>query len=195
MISINLKRIYNSLRNRLLGINPEESNRQWLLSHGLRCGIHVDCFSWGGIDAQYPGLITIGNYVTIASGVRLLAHDAAIGYLTKSTRVGIISIGDHCFIGAGSIILPNVRIGDWSIVGAGSLVTKDIPAGCVCAGNPAKILCTTKEYQEKHEKGLHSLPVSHKPWRDWANASDEEWEEFRKKLADTFGYVSSRIDL
>jgi UDP-2-acetamido-3-amino-2,3-dideoxy-glucuronate N-acetyltransferase len=43
-------------------------------------------------------------------------------------------------IGSGSTILCGVEIGEGAIVGAGSVVTKDIPAGMVAAGNPARVL-------------------------------------------------------
>jgi serine acetyltransferase len=51
-----------------------------------------------------------------------------------------IIIEDNVFIGAGSIILKDVRIGKNSVIGACSVVTKDVPQGVVVAGNPAKIL-------------------------------------------------------
>lgn len=43
-------------------------------------------------------------------------------------------------IGSGSTILCGIEIGEGAIVGAGSVVTKDVPAGMIVAGNPAKIL-------------------------------------------------------
>jgi acetyltransferase-like isoleucine patch superfamily enzyme len=51
-----------------------------------------------------------------------------------------ISIGRHCFIGSGAIILGNVTIGDNSIIGAGSVITKNVPAGAFVAGIPAKVI-------------------------------------------------------
>jgi len=48
-------------------------------------------------------------------------------------------VGNNVKIGSNSTILP-VKIGDNVVVGAGSVVTKDIPAGSVVAGNPAKII-------------------------------------------------------
>ncbi|QLC67473.1 acyltransferase [Flavobacterium sp. LPB0248] len=45
-----------------------------------------------------------------------------------------------CWIGANVIILPGVTIGENSVVGAGSVVTKDVSAGVVVAGNPARII-------------------------------------------------------
>ena len=190
-----IKRMIKAILRRLKGQSADDVKKEWLLQHGLRMGEKVDCFSWQGMDFQYPGLITIGNEVTIASGCRLLAHDASVGYLTKSTRVGVVEIGDHCFIGADTTILPNVRIGEWSIVGAGSLVTKDIPPHCVAAGNPARVICTTEEFKAKHEEGLRTHYVSHKPWREWADATPEEWAELRAGCAETYGYITRREDV
>ena len=49
-----------------------------------------------------------------------------------------IVIGKNVFIGCNCLILKGVTIGDDAVIGAGSVVTKDVPAGCVAAGNPAK---------------------------------------------------------
>ena len=190
-----IKRIWRAVKRRLKGQAADEQKKEWLIQHGLRIGQKVDCFSWSGMDFQYPGLITIGNEVTIASGCRILAHDASVGYLTRSTRIGVDEIGDHCIIGAGTIILPNVRIGEWSIIGAGSVVTRDIPSHCVAAGNPAKVICTTEDFQAKHEKGLRTHYVSKKPWREWENATEEEWAQLRAACAKDFGYVTRREDV
>jgi acetyltransferase-like isoleucine patch superfamily enzyme len=43
-------------------------------------------------------------------------------------------------IGSGCTILANLTIGENAIVGAGSVVTKDVPANCIVAGNPARVL-------------------------------------------------------
>ena len=190
-----IKRIFRAIRRRLKGQSIDDVTKEWLIQHGLRIGEKVDCFSWNGIDSVYPGLITIGNEVTITPGCRILAHDSSVGYLSRSTRVGVVEIGDHCFVGAGSIILPNVRIGDWSIVGAGSVVTKDIPPHCVAAGNPARILCSTEEFKDKHEEGLRTHYVSQKPWREWADAAPGEWAELRAQCADTYAYITRREDV
>ena len=57
----------------------------------------------------------------------------------KKELIGPI-IGKNAKIGANTTILPGVKIAENSLIGAGSVVTKDIPAGVVAAGNPAKIL-------------------------------------------------------
>jgi acetyltransferase-like isoleucine patch superfamily enzyme len=51
-----------------------------------------------------------------------------------------VTIEDDVWIGAQCIILKGVTIGARSIIGAGSVVTKDIPADCVAAGNPCRII-------------------------------------------------------
>lgn len=53
---------------------------------------------------------------------------------------GSISIGNNVWVGRNVCILSNVTIGDNSIIGANSVVNKDIPANCVAAGNPAKVI-------------------------------------------------------
>ena len=82
------------------------------------------------------------------------------------------------------------QIGDNVIIGAGSVVTHDIPSGSVYAGNPAKFVCSFSEFQEKHLKNLETKPYfSEHRWDEWANASEEERQEMRKRLESTFGYV------
>jgi acetyltransferase-like isoleucine patch superfamily enzyme len=49
-----------------------------------------------------------------------------------------VSIGAQAWIGFGAYVLKGVSIGDGAIVGAGSVVTRDVPAGTVAAGNPAR---------------------------------------------------------
>ena len=51
-----------------------------------------------------------------------------------------IVIEDDVWVGAHSIILKGVTIGARSIIGAGSVVTKSIPADCVAAGNPCRVI-------------------------------------------------------
>lgn len=81
-----------------------------------------------------PKGIHIGKYTRLTGGVILLAHDACRKIITDTY------IGDNCFIGTRTIILPGVHIGNNVVIGSGSVVTKDIPPNCIAAGNPAKII-------------------------------------------------------
>lgn len=67
----------------------------------------------------------------------------------KVKRFGRITIGNNCFIGCRSTILPGVTIGDNAIIGAGSLVTKSVPEGEVWGGVPAKYITTVDEFADK----------------------------------------------
>jgi acetyltransferase-like isoleucine patch superfamily enzyme len=85
-------------------------------------------------DKTFPQGVHVGKQSYVAFESRILCHDRTRG-LYLHTRVG-----ENCFIGGRSLILPGVEIGDNCVVGAGSVVTKSVPPRCVVAGNPAKIL-------------------------------------------------------
>ena len=51
-----------------------------------------------------------------------------------------VQIMDNVFIGARVIVLKGVTIGAGSAIGADSVVTQDIPAGCIAAGNPCRVI-------------------------------------------------------
>jgi len=87
-------------------------------------------------DRTHPSGVNIGADSYVAFGAVILTHDMTRG-LYADTRVGA-----RCFIGAHSILMPGVTVGDGSIVGAGSVVTRDVPAGTIVAGNPARVVRT-----------------------------------------------------
>lgn len=85
-------------------------------------------------DRTYPKGVHVGQRSYVTLGVVVLTHDRSRG-LYLHTR-----IGNDCFIGARSIIMPGVTVGDGSVVGAGSVVTRDVAPHSLVAGNPAKVL-------------------------------------------------------
>lgn len=126
-----------------------------MLKNGLIIGKNFNFEKGVILDPSIPWLIKIGNNVTLAPYVHILAHDASTKILLNYTKIGKVEIGDNVFIGSKSIVLPNVKIGNDVIVAAGSVVTKDISDGVVVAGNPAKVISTTKEFILKHKSSLN----------------------------------------
>lgn len=87
--------------------------------------------------------VEIGNNCLLAPRVciytatqSLSAHDRNMGREYGKP----VTIGDNVWIGGNSVILPGVTIGDDAVVGAGAVVTRDVPAGTIVAGNPARII-------------------------------------------------------
>lgn len=105
-----------------------------LVGIGSAPGLSPGCY------VQGRGLLKIGNYVGIGPNVGLMAgthhlHDLRI------PKNGRTVIGDYCWIGMNSVIMPNIEIGDFTIVQAGSIVKDSFKQGyCVIGGNPAKVI-------------------------------------------------------
>ena len=115
-------------------------------------GICGDNFKFYCDMPAEPFLVEIGDDVTIAYDTALLTHDNSVIKcdLNATDYFGRIIIGDKCFIGAKSVILPGVTLGKNTIVGAGSVVSKSFTEGnVVIAGNPAKPICSVEEFREK----------------------------------------------
>ncbi len=85
--------------------------------------------------------IRIGRQCYVAPNVGLITTNHDIYDLSKHVDGKEITLGDFCWIGMNSVILPGVELGPHTIVGAGSVVTKSFPEGyCVVGGNPAKVI-------------------------------------------------------
>ncbi|PAY52470.1 acyltransferase [Ligilactobacillus salivarius] len=135
---------------------------QFLRKKGVKIGDGCTIFYPRGtnIDYQNPQMLTIGNYVRIADGVRILTHDYSLSVLAhvKGDIVGSVkpvTIQDNVFIGMNAIILAGVTIGKNVIIGAGSIVTRDCEDDAVYAGNPARKICTLEElYNKRKDKEI-----------------------------------------
>ena len=99
-------------------------------------------FDINNFDDLYPELIEIGDNSVIATGAKILTHDA-ISFVSSGENVKKpVKIGKNVFVGFNSIIMPGVTIGDNVIVSAGSVVTKSVPDNKIIGGNPARIIGT-----------------------------------------------------
>lgn len=125
--------------------------RRWerLRARGMHIGSNVWLPPSTWIDTSYCFLISIGDHCGFGEECLLLAHDAQMDEFLDAARVGRVIIHDSCHIGARCVILPGVEIGPRTLVGAGSVVSRSLPPNSVCAGNPARVICSLDEYLEK----------------------------------------------
>ena len=152
------KRTTNIIRkiiNKIIGkVSLEELKRNGL-KIGNNCDIQNDCI----LDPSHCWLITIGDNVTIAPRVTVLAHDASTKLELGYTKIGKVTIGNNVFIGANTTVLPNTKIGNNVIIGANSLICNNIPENSVVVGNPGKIIKTYEEYINKYKKMMEDAPI------------------------------------
>lgn len=146
-----LRAIWKSLYKKIYGnINPVACCRKL----GAKIGEHsmVKPSMLGG----EPWLITIGDHVLLAGGVKLLTHDGAGFCLEYQSEQklnmdmwGEVTIGNNVYVGTNAMILPNVHITDNVIIGAGAVVSKDITEDGVYVGVPARRVKSFEEWKAK----------------------------------------------
>lgn len=146
-----IKAAVRSVLSQFIARLRDEPNLPRLTKMGLVVGRNLKMMSQCRIDFAHCWHITIGDDVTLAPRVHILAHDASMHTHLGYTRIGNVRIGNRVFIGASTTILPGADIGDDCIIGAGSVVSRSIPAGYVAAGNPARVLMTTDAYLAKQK--------------------------------------------
>jgi acetyltransferase-like isoleucine patch superfamily enzyme len=91
------------------------------------------------------GGLSVGDDVLMASGVRLLtaAHvidDIAGPIRTVPEATAPTIIGDGVWLGANAVVMAGVEIGDGAVVGAGAVVNRDVDAGAIVGGVPARLI-------------------------------------------------------
>jgi len=106
-------------------------------------GVFVGLDTW--LDDQFPELITIEDEVVISFRVMVIVHDdarrmEAILPGQADGTVAPVTLKRGCYLGAGCILLPGVTVGERAVVGAGAVVTRDVPAGKVVVGTPARVV-------------------------------------------------------
>ena len=139
-----------------------EAEREAKLVDGIKQGSH--CHIRRPLYIKNPHNIVLGDQVLINASITILAYaPVSVGDFTafapnvsiitsghdveksgmafkKSKKVGPITIGANCWIGAGAILLPGIEIGEGTVVGAGSVVTKSLPPWSIAVGIPARVI-------------------------------------------------------
>ena len=117
--------------------------------HSPKISIGNNCLLRHGAHITATGSITIGN--DLLTGTNVFISDNSHGDISRailemSPRVrpvvskGDVTIGNNVWLGNNVCVMPGVTIGDGAVVGANGVVTHDIPAYCIAAGVPAKII-------------------------------------------------------
>ena len=180
-------RFYKWIRKRIIKID-DRSQLEIAVENGLKLGNNVHIMDECILDPGHCWLIEIGNNVTLAPRVHILAHDASTQKELGRTKIGLVKVGDNVFIGAGSIILPNTHIGDKVIIGAGSVVSKDIPSNSVAVGNPAKVIMTYDSYMEKNRVWMTTRREFDASYII-GTITEEKKQEMVSKLQNGIGYI------
>jgi maltose O-acetyltransferase len=115
---------------------------------GARTFVNFDCVMLDGAP------IRIGSACQLAPRVQLLTATHPID--PEPRRLGWelvapITIGGNVWLGGGAIVCPGVTIGENTVVGAGAVVTRDLPAGVVATGVPARV---SREIDERDAVGV-----------------------------------------
>jgi maltose O-acetyltransferase len=139
-----------ALLERLLGAIGEGTGLRppLYVDYGVHIRIGARCFANFGLVALDVAHITIGDDVQIGPNVQLLTPTHPVDPDLRKDRweaAAPITIGDNVWLGGGAIVLAGVTIGADTVVGAGAVVTKDLPAGVVAVGNPARVVRTIGE--------------------------------------------------
>lgn len=183
---MNIKGVIRSFLYRIRGDYTTEK----LVKLGMRVGKNFKRLHGVILDPAHCWLITIGDNVTMAPNVHILAHDASTCNTLGYAKIGRVNIGNNVFIGASTIVLPNVTIGDDVIIGAGSIVTKSLDSNGVYAGNPARKITSYGEYIINQKNALDTCPSYGDEYtlRNKKITSLQK-QEMYDSLENTMGYV------
>lgn len=111
------------------------------ISIGAAAQIGARCSLWAG---KTTGRVTIGARTTLGPDVFVTAADYGLAagqrIVDQQMSEADVVIGADCWIGTKAVITAGVSIGDGAVIGAGAVVTKNIPAGTIAGGVPARVI-------------------------------------------------------
>ncbi|SEA52466.1 acyltransferase [Marinobacterium iners] len=140
-------------------LDPSSSINNLILNDGVKISKRCSIFgseknileigenSYIGMNTIINGFnakVIIGNNVSIAQSVNIMSDSGPNASPEMQVffpiETGPVKIGDHCWLGANSIIMPNVTLGDFCVVAANSFVSCSFESHSVVGGNPAKLI-------------------------------------------------------
>ena len=180
-----LKKVIRSIIYRFRG----EYTTEKLMKMGMKVGKNFYRLNGVILDPAHCWLIEIGDDVTLAPRVHILAHDASTVHYLGYAKIGKVVIGNKVFIGSDTVVLPNVCIGNNIVVGANSTVTRDLESGYVYAGNPARKICSIEEFVEKNRNLMRTVPCYNEEYTLRKNINVEKKKQMTEELSGSFGFV------
>ncbi|WP_326551997.1 NeuD/PglB/VioB family sugar acetyltransferase [Micromonospora sp. NBC_01813] len=108
---------------------------------GAGCTVGPGSVLLAGVDLTAE--VAVGAHVAVMPQVVLTHDDVVEPYATIASGVrlgGGVVIGEGVYVGAGTLLREGVTVGAWSQLGMGSVVLRDVPAGQVWVGSPARFL-------------------------------------------------------
>ena len=131
------------VRSNPLGPNHSVILCTWQSGAAIQVGDH---FGMTGGTLCAAECISIGNNVVLGANCTVIDtdfHPLEPGMRRaspQSAQTAAITIEDDVFVGMDCLVLKGVKIGQGSVIGAGSVVSRDVPAGVIVAGNPARFI-------------------------------------------------------
>ena len=107
------------------------------------------CYLWAGAET---GRIILGDNVSLAPEVFITASDyqfaAGKPFRQQPRRERDVRVGSDVWLGARAVVTAGLEIGDGCIIGAGAVVTRNIPAGSIAVGVPARVVAQRRGDEE-----------------------------------------------
>lgn len=166
--------------------------RRWAhyraLGMHLGQGVNLPASTWIDTSACYA--ISIGDWCGFGEQCLILSHDAQMDEFLDAGLVAKVTIHESCHFGSRTVILPGVEVGPRTIVGANSVVSRSLPPETVCAGTPAKVICTLDEYLSRHQRRMAAGRAF--AWTDYNSAelTAERRQELLAALAEGPVYIT-----
>jgi acetyltransferase-like isoleucine patch superfamily enzyme len=124
--------------------------------------VEVGADTWIGPMTMLDGSggITIGHHCSISAGVHIYSHDTVLWALSAgeadAERAPVV-IGDCTYVGGQTTILKGTTIGDHCVIGAGSLVNRDLPPRSIAYGAPAVVRGSVEIHADGRIELVHSV--------------------------------------
>lgn len=126
-----------------------------VIAHGVlnRWISHIDHTEINRRAKIGPGLILMHRHGILIGPVVIgrncaIHHNVTIGERSAAGDKGVPTIGDNVWIGPGALITGAITVGDGATISAGTILSKDVPAGCLVAGNPARVIARDYDNSE-----------------------------------------------